>query len=356
MADGYILIDANNMAHKALYACNGRQTSSGMDTSVIYGTMNQLAKVRSDFATYIPMIVWDGGYKARTAISEKGVKAGLIPDVYKGNRDKSDPLKKSLYDQVPHLRKILSATNIPQFVKDGFEADDVIASYTKMLKNRGHQVVCYTVDQDYYQLIDKDVFCVARLNGEEQIVSLDDYREMFQGISPSQWVDVGALAGDTGDNIFGSPGCGIKTAVALVAEHGTYEDVIRECCRQFAALRAEYPDLTEESEIQELRNMRADKKINPFRDCYPGMRFTGVALASERGKIKKQKMTPLCIAMFQDRIRLAYNLKKMYDDLAVPEFKLFDRWSRDTFLSLCSRYELNEIAYSVELFSCRNLK
>jgi len=347
--DGYLLIDGNNLAHKALHAYDSK-TSEGRDTSVIFGFMEQFASVRRSFPGNLPLIVWDGGYRERLRLSKKAVRLGLVPSEYKANRsaDKSDPMVASLYDQMPDLLRLLSLTDIPQIQKRGCEADDVIASYCKRLKGCGKHVLCYTADHDYYQLADEDVFIISRLAGAEDIMDADSFRERY-GLEPPRWVDVGALMGDAGDNIHGVPGVGIKTATALVQEHGDYESVINACCSQFEALRAEYPDLETEADIARLRAMRDDDK-NPYAGCFPGMPFTGVAMALESGKLKKIRRVLLQIAMYQDRSKLAYVLKKMNADLDVPELKLFHRMDELLFWAACERYELTQLKTWTKLF------
>jgi len=352
MRNGYLLIDGNNMAYRALHAYDiEMKTTTGIPTSVIYGVLSQLAYVRSAYQGFMPLVVWDGGYTERTAISKKAQSEGIIPSAYKENRHDPtfDGAKMVFDDQVPKVQKMISLTNIPQIRLSGEEADDVIASYCRKLTVTGKKILCFTGDHDYYQLITDNVIIVARNRGVDTLTNMTKFVEKY-GIQPHQWVDIGALQGDNGDNIFGVPGVGESTAINLVAEHGTYEGVINASVEQMGVLRLEYPDLESAEEIENLVSTRADKKVNPYSGCYPGMPFTGIAMALEQKKLKRVKRAPLYIAMYQERVRIAYVLKKMRDELPVPELVPFNRYDAEGFSAACDMYELNEIRSQINWF------
>jgi len=350
---GYVLIDAYNMAYKAVHIHEGRKLSSGGDSSVIYGVMQQIATVRTIFPGHIPIVVWDSGYDERTKLSEEGVRAGVVPERYKQNRDETDPFKQSVHDQVPFLKSLISCTDIPQVIRKGCEADDLIASYCELLKGDGRCVVCYTSDDDYLQLLTKGVVRSSKNSGERIMDTEESFFKEY-GISPSKWVDVGALCGDSGDNIFGVPGCGCVTAVKLVKEFGTYEKVLEKCQSKYVGLRAEYPDL-DEAGVDTLRSTKSDKR-NPYLHCKSWMPFTGVALAIEQHRVKNPgKQVELCIAMYEKRVRLAYLLKKMVKDIPLPVPKLFKRWNKAQFEAVCAGFELREIIPISDLFACSEI-
>jgi len=352
MRNGYILIDGNNMAYRALHAYDMEmKTSTGIPTTVIYGVLSQLAYVCGAYQGFMPLIVWDGGYTERTKISKEAQSAGIVPSAYKENRHDPafDGAKMVFDDQVPKVQKMISLTNIPQIRLLGEEADDVIASYCRKLSGTGKKIICFTGDHDYYQLISDDVVVVARNRGVDNLMTKKRFVEQYQ-IQPQQWIDVGALEGDSGDNIFGVPGIGETTALELVREHNDHESVISHCASSLQPLRLEYPDLQTSAEIETLVATHAGKKSNPYSGCYPGMPFTGVAMAFEQKKVKRIKRTPLSIAMYQHRIRIAYVLKKMRGELSVPDLVPFSRFDHDRFSAACDYYELKEIRNQVDLF------
>ena len=352
MRNGYILIDGNNMAYRALHAYDiEMKTSTGIPTTVIYGVLSQLAYVRSAYQGFMPLIVWDGGYTERTRISKEAQSRGVVPSAYKENRH--DPMfdgaKMVFDDQVPKVKQVLQLTNIPQIRLNGEEADDVIASYCRKLADNDKKILCFTGDHDYYQLISDKVTIVSRNRGVDTLTTMAKFVEEY-GIQPSQWVDVGALSGDSGDNIFGVPSIGETTAIELVSEYKSCEQVVWHSIEPLKPLRLEYPDLETAEEIAALVATRADKKTNPYDGCYPGMPFSGVAWALEQKKLKRIKRTPLYIALYHERIGVAYVLKKMRDRLSVPDLVPFDRFDPVRFEAACDEYELNEVRHQVDRF------
>lgn len=349
---GYLLIDAYNMAFKAVHIHDGMKTSSGKDSSVIHGVLQQIASVRSIFQRYLPVVVWDSGHVKRTKLSSGAVELGIVPERYKQNREAIDPFKQSVHDQVPALKSILSCTDIPQVVKEGYEADDVIGSYCAMLKSK-FPVIAFTHDDDYFQLLDDNVVRVTRMKGEQTVTTKSKFIAEY-GIEPGQWVDVGALCGDDGDNIFGVPSCGEVTAVKLIKQYGSYSAVVDHCMSIYDGLRKEYPDLNKD-EINKLISCRGDNR-SPYTRCSAMMPYTGVALAIEQKKVRNPaKLVELIIALHRDRIKLAYALKKMYCGLKLPEPKLFNRWNDAQFKSVCAGWELQNIDDLAQLFSCSEI-
>ena len=340
--EGYLLIDAENLAHKAAHAYT-TVTSDGRPTAVLFGFLDQFLSVRGTFPRLVPVVVWDGGAKHRDQLAVEGIAKGVIPDGYKANRkrDPTDPFRVALDEQVPALRKLLSCTDVPQVLKEGYEADDVVASYANMLAPESETIVCFTSDHDYYQLVNDKVFVVSRNQGQQTIVGVDSFRATY-GIEPRQWIDVGALAGDGGDNIHGVPGCGEMTALELVKKHGSWKDVISNCCSIFGPLRLTHPDLQDPAAVVKLSSL-GNKNRNPYAGCYAGMPYTGVALALEEKKIKKCRRMELLLAMYQERIALAYKLKSMVTDLQLPKPVYFSRFDMVAFSAACDRYELNTV-------------
>jgi len=354
MLSTHILIDANNLAFRAEagYGKEGKlRMSSGKRNSLVHGFMSLLGNLRGFTEGTMPIVVWDGGYDYRTAMSKQGVGHGIIPELYKANRGKPDPIKESIHDQMSDLRYILSTTNVPQIRVEGYEADDVIASYAKMLSARGNIVTAYTSDKDYYAMINRNVVILRR----DDMMGYSSFVEKY-GVEPHQWVDVGAIQGDNGDNIFGVPGVGESTALTLVAECGDYESVIRKCSTELSPLRAEFPDLTTQSDIDWLISTKESQKSNKYAGCYPGMPFSGVAAAIEKKTVKNVRVNTLMIAMYQQRVRLAYLLKKTIDDITLPEIVPFDRYSYDEYEAACRRFEVMDILSFGSAFSCSDVK
>jgi len=341
----YLLIDANNLACKAGCAYDST-TTTGVDTSIVFGFLSQFASIRSDFLDFRPIVIWDGGHDIRDRVSTEAVNKGLIKEAYKENRKRPGGYTLDS-TQVRMLQEFLRNTNIPQIKLDGIEADDIAASYCQ--KYKGDSVVaCITMDKDYYQLIDTNVFVVRRWKGEQEVLNTEMFVERY-GVSPAQWVDVGALSGDDGDNIFGVPSIGEKTAIGLVAKHGDYMSAILSVRNRLSAFRDEYPDLTDESDWKELESYEA--RGNKVYDCCrSNVEFSGVALARERKQLKKVNRSDVCLAMYIERARIAYELKAMRLDVIIPDIPQFDRYDADKVNSLCDLYEFSALRKKLHLF------
>jgi DNA polymerase-1 len=338
-----LLVDGMNLAWKAMHAFD-LATKDGVDTSAIYGFMMQLASVLGG-KRIRTIVVWDGGYPERTALSKDGISKGLIKLAYKETRSSKDPEQlKSMDRQLLAIRDFLSTTDVKQVCVEGQEADDVVASYCEKIKSK-MRVLCLTCDHDYYQIIDDNVNIVSRLKGEEVILTKDFFVNKYK-IQPYQWVDIGALCGDSGDCIEGVVGCGEETALQYIREHHTVEDVIARMSYKFEPIRAACPDLMTAEDIAKLIKEGGEE----YEGCYPGMPFSGVALALVRGEIKKIKKVELKFAMYQEKMRLAYKLKKMNRNINVPNFSFAPTFSKEAFEATCQKYEMNSLTYRAEDF------
>ena len=148
---------------------------------------------------------------------------------YKGGRERPSELQM----QLPVMREVAEAFGCVAVEADGFEADDLIATYTRLAREEGHEVIIVTFDKDMYQLVKPGVtvFCPAvgdpRFTGfrQEKWVSQTEVVDKF-GVPPSQVVDVQALMGDATDRVPGVPKIGEKTAADLIRQFGSAEAVI----------------------------------------------------------------------------------------------------------------------------------
>lgn len=319
----YILIDGNNLAVRAAFANEGLKSEDGLPTGVHYGVFQSLINLKQRFPEHEMLIVWDGKSKRRMLESSSAVESGLIPEAYKENRKKDElpqPLQ-DFYKQAPYLQKGIGQTGIPQIRLFEFEADDVIASYVKLLKEASEDVVMVTSDKDYYQLLDSNV----RLwDGMKMAEVLYDNWKTEWCIEPYQWVEVGALMGDNGDNIFGVPGWGEKTAVKAIKKYGDLDKVLQAYKDKYKSARDKYPDLNTRDNGEDLFKYLKEKKSEKDRLIYPqislDMPYTGVLLAFDQNFIKGSK-TEIMSLLFEERIKLALSLKRMDDDINdLPEF------------------------------------
>lgn len=314
----YLFIDGNNLAVRNAFASSELKNKDGISTGVHYGVMQSLIGAKAKFRDYQMLIVWDGKSKRRMEESAIGVEAGIIPELYKANRKKEEMPKplQDFYDQSPYLQRGIAQTGIPQIRLNDFEADDVIASYCNLLKDN-NEIVCLTSDGDYLQLLDKNVSLYDGMKRKQ--TTKESFVAEF-GLLPCQHIDVGALMGDPGDNIFAVDGWGIKTAVKEVKKHGTWQKVIEAYEKEYGKLREKYIDLHESMLPDAIENFKklSEMKSNPDKEnsrlkypgIYWGIPYSGVAWAVENGDVKMAK-TVLMALMFQKRVKLAYSLKKM---------------------------------------------
>jgi len=311
-----------------------------MPTGALHGFMTTIAALRRRFPGRYFAVVWDAGCESRITLSKDAASRGIIPREYKASRRVGNPPQAVIdfVKQKPILQKIISSTNIPQVVKPREEADDVIASYVR--KYQGDDILILTNDNDYYQLLGDGVM-IVRGDG---IVSEDDFRKKH-GISPKQWIDVGALAGDDSDDIFGIPGWGETSAVKEIAAHGTCESVIAEIHAKHDILRTQYPDLKGEDlkEISEIMCGSGSKARKKYPCLQEWMPFTGVALAYERKKAKIPWLH-LNALIYESRVPLAKQLKAMRDGLVLPDLQELDRNGMAAFMALCAQYKLASVS------------
>jgi len=344
----YLLIDGNNLAIRSAFANDKLTNKDGVLSGAHFGFFNSLLTLKKKFPNHQMLVAWDRSSKRRKEESQKGVEEELIPEAYKQNRKKEDPKPplQTWFDTGHHLQNALGKTGIPQIFIEGFEADDVIASYCELLKG-DNQIIVVTSDKDFYQLLDDNVIVWDGM--KEDYVTKDSFEEQF-GITPEQHVHVGALMGDNGDNIFGIPGWGEKTALNAIKKSGTWEAVIvaleekhSELIKKHAPLTTEdsklphklnpaYQGCSEDDDPQgcyyhwhELAKAETKSGKLKYPEIYWGMPHSGLLSWFEEGKIKMPK-TDLMALMFKDRVKLAYSLKKMDKDIPdLPEITYLEK-------------------------------
>ncbi len=211
-----ILVDGNNLLFRSYYATAYRgpilRNSKGFPTNGLYGFINMLNKIISEEKPSYMMIAFD---KGKTFRHEKY-------DGYKdGRRETPDELKM----QFPVAKEIAKAMGIPCFEIDNYEADDIIGTFAKEVDlNDDFISTIISSDKDLLQLISSD--------NEVKLLKTNDYIRMNEktffetyGFTPEKMVDLKGLMGDSSDNIPGVKGIGEKTAIKLIAEYGTIENL-----------------------------------------------------------------------------------------------------------------------------------
>ena len=360
----YLLIDGNNLAVRAAFSQNDLINSRGIHVGCHYGTVNSLIYLKEQFPDHIFLLAWDGRSEHRLVMSEEGVERGITPETYKANRKKGDipePLA-HFHEQSDFLKRGINTLGIPQIWMSDHEADDVVASYCEMLCD-SEEVVLVTSDKDYLQLLRDNIWIWDGMKSEK--TTIDSFRDTW-GISPEQWIDVGALAGDDSDNIFGPPGWGEKTAVDAIREFKTWQGVIEYYSKRYAKFRKEYPDFRDlnsdwEGEFKktiaealtpkgsETPKAERTRSCYVFPNAYYKMPWTGVALAFQKGDIKIPKRHLTCL-MYQERVELAYRLKAMKRDIEdLPEIPVLG-FDKDRFNEYIDYYEMPSLHEKAGIF------
>ena len=205
------LIDGNSLLYRSYYAIQRLSTSQGFPTNAIYGFINTLRKIVEQEKPHYLGIVFDTG---KPTIRHQMFKA------YKAHRK---PMPEDLIPQVPILKKVIRAMNIPLFQYENYEADDVLGSLAQKAGERRIPAVLVSTDKDLLQLVDEGT---AVFNPAKEIY-LDEakVKEVF-GVAPSQVVDVLSLWGDPSDNVPGVPGIGEKTSKQLINQFGSLENLL----------------------------------------------------------------------------------------------------------------------------------
>lgn len=236
-----VLIDGINFFYRGAWSgvSNDMKTIHGEDMTYVLAYFRNLAtlvnRFRGDDNTFI--VCWDGGYDERLRISSEAVATGLIPKAYKQERRESHDIEDEeerqkaveFMRQMKRARELTELTNVSQMWMKGEEADDLIGSYSVKYADDFDEILLVTTDKDYFQLLTRKVRIYN--SGKNEYRDLAYLKSEYNLDRGSQWIDVGALAGESGatsDTIYGVPGIGYKTAAKLIAEHDTLDRLYAE--------------------------------------------------------------------------------------------------------------------------------
>jgi DNA polymerase-1 len=206
------LIDGNSLLYRSYYAIQRLSTSKGFPTNAIYGFVNMLKKLVDKQKPQYLGVVFD--------VKGPTVRHSAFKN-YKAHRK---PMPEDLEVQVPVVKKVIKALNIPCFEFERYEADDVLGSLARKASSQEIHSVLVTTDKDLFQLVNKTT---TVFNPAKEIYLDEKKVKEFFGVSPSQVIDVLALWGDPSDNIPGVPGVGEKTSKALINEYGSLKKLLQ---------------------------------------------------------------------------------------------------------------------------------
>jgi DNA polymerase I len=211
-----ILIDGNSLAYRAFFALPLLTNDHGIHTNAVYGFTMMLQNILQEEKPTHMLVAWDAG---KTTFRHKTFGE------YKGGRQKTPS---ELSEQFPYIRKLLEAYNIKQYELDQYEADDIIGTLSREGNEAGVEVVVFTGDKDLTQLATEHTTVLITRKGitDTEKYTPEHIVEKY-GITASQMIDMMGLMGDPSDNIPGVPGVGEKTALKLLKEYGSIENVYK---------------------------------------------------------------------------------------------------------------------------------
>ncbi len=210
-----IIIDANSVIHRAYHALPALTTKKGGAVGAVYGFLLVFLKAIKEFQPSYVVACFD--VKGPTFRHKKFKE-------YKAKRPKAP---EDLYLQIPKVKEILRAFNVPIFEKEGFEADDLIGTIASLSPT---ETIILSGDADALQLVDSKTKVFALRKGVKDTVLYDEQltKEKFNGLFSHQILDYKALRGDPSDNIPGVVGIGEKTATELLLKFRTMENLYKE--------------------------------------------------------------------------------------------------------------------------------
>lgn len=214
-----VLIDGNSIMNRAFYGIMGSKmltTKDGKYTNAIYGFLAIMFKIIEDIEPEYIGVAFD--LKGPT-------ERHKLYEGYKANRK---GMPNELAEQMPIIKEVLKAMNIDIIEKQGYEGDDLLGTLAKYGEKQGLKVTILSGDRDTFQLASKNITIrIPRTKAgktEQEEYDEDKIKETY-GIMPKQLIEVKALQGDTSDNIPGVPGIGEKTALALIQQYNTIEEL-----------------------------------------------------------------------------------------------------------------------------------
>ncbi|MEK7633978.1 MAG: 5'-3' exonuclease H3TH domain-containing protein [Patescibacteria group bacterium] len=211
-----LLIDGNAVMHRAYHALPPFKSADGTPTNVVYGYLSMLNKVITDFKPDYLISCFD---------TPKPTFRNKLFKKYQSQRPKID---NDFIVQIPLVKQALDAAGIERLEKDGYEADDLIGTITRIFETNKFRVVILTGDKDIFQLIADNVFVAAPQLGLANIRIFDRSEvEKKLDVSPNQIIEYKALVGDPSDNYPGASGIGPKTACKLIHQFGTVDEIYK---------------------------------------------------------------------------------------------------------------------------------
>ena len=247
MTKRLLLIDGHSMAYRAFFALPAENftTASGQHTNAIYGFATMLISLlKEEKPTHIA-VAFD--------VSRKTFRTEIFPE-YKANRAKTPDEFRS---QMSYLHELVDSFGITQFEREGFEADDIIATIAKQAEADGFEVAICTGDRDSFQLVNDKTTVLYPKRGVSEMARMTPaaVEEKYM-LTPMQYPDFAALRGDPSDNLPSVPGVGEKTAAKWIIEYGSLKELLNKADqvpgKAGESLRANLDSIAKNRELTQL--------------------------------------------------------------------------------------------------------
>lgn len=213
-AGKFFLVDGHSFCYRAYYAIRQLSNSRGEPTNAIYGFVTMLRKLIEQYKPDHVAICFD--HASPTFRHER----------YKDYKAHRSPMPEDLAAQIEPIKEFCRAYRYSIFERPGYEADDVIGTLAVKGESRGYDVFIITGDKDAMQLVSEHIR-ILNPHKEGLVIGRAEVKKRFEGLGPEKVVEVMALMGDASDNIPGIPGIGEKTAVKLIQEFGSVENLVK---------------------------------------------------------------------------------------------------------------------------------
>ncbi|MBM6830198.1 DNA polymerase I [Anaerotignum lactatifermentans] len=217
MAEKIMLVDGNSIVNRAFYGVPLLTNAEGQYTNAVYGFFHILLKLMEEDRPDYLAVAFDlhaPTFRHETFAEYKGTRKGMPEE---------------LRQQMPLLKEVLRAMNVPIYEKEGFEADDLLGTLSRKAQEMGWTPILVSGDRDLLQLAEENVKVrIPKTKGgrtEVEDYFAKDVMEKY-GVTPTEFIDVKALMGDASDNIPGVPGIGEKTAVKIIQQYHDLETAI----------------------------------------------------------------------------------------------------------------------------------
>ena len=210
-----LLVDGYSLIFRAFHALPLMVTKDGTYTNAVHGFFSMLLKALGDYRPEALCVMLD--------VHAPTFRHTLYPD-YKGTRK---PMPEELRPQLPLMREVLKAMHIDSFEMEGYEADDLLGTAARLANEQGYAAYVLTGDRDSLQLAGGDTRIILTKTGisENLLLDAEGVKEHY-GYRPDQVPDMKGLMGDSSDNIPGIAGIGEKTALKLISQYGSLDEVL----------------------------------------------------------------------------------------------------------------------------------